>query len=217
MTWLRTHRQTSCRRPMHPIKPAMLRRIAEKWNLGPTHKPPPRRLRTFYLFFGTTRLVQPTMVRFSPISLSAVVVALGQQRYVESFVHSQAGRTSILSSVIGRSMTSTTLLEPIVVPVKEETIPATRSSILSRSTHGDHPTLGEVRKLLPSDVFQVDTATSLMYFAVDFLAVVATMTCLDLVVTSQIYHSMPMWAQALSVAPLQVLTGFTMWCMWCIG
>ena len=181
------------------------------------HKPIPRCRRTFYLFFETASLAQPTMVRFSPLSLGAVVVVLGQQRYVESFVHSQAGRISTSSLVVGISMTATTLLEPIVVPGKEETLPATRSSILSRSAHSDHPTLGEVRKLLPADVFQVDTATSLMYFAVDFLAVVATMTCLDLVVTSQIYHSMPIWAKALSVAPLQVLTGFTMWCMWCIG
>jgi omega-3 fatty acid desaturase (delta-15 desaturase) len=40
---------------------------------------------------------------------------------------------------------------------------------------------------------------------------------LNAVVTSDLYHSFPIWGQALAVAPLQVLTGFAMWCMWCIG
>jgi len=119
-------------------------------------------------------------------------------------------------------MTATSLLEPIAEQkqVNGEVKDATaRSSILSGMQRGEahHPTLGEVRKLLPESVFQVDTATSLLYFVVDFLAVAATMGFLDMVVTSDIYHNMPIWAQAISVAPLQVLTGFAMWCMWCIG
>ena len=56
-----------------------------------------------------------------------------------------------------------------------------------------------------------DTPTSLSYFGVDLLAVIVTMGFLDVVVTSDTYHAFPMWAQALSVAPLQVLTGFAMW------
>lgn len=79
------------------------------------------------------------------------------------------------------------------------------------------PKLGTVMKMLPADTWDVHTPTSLAYFAVDFLAVVATMGFLDIVVTSDIYRSLPMAAQALTVAPLQVLTGFAMWCMWCIG
>jgi len=51
----------------------------------------------------------------------------------------------------------------------------------------------------------------------DLIAVIGTMGFLDVVVTSDNYHSLPMLAQALVVAPLQILTGFAMWCMWCIG
>jgi omega-3 fatty acid desaturase (delta-15 desaturase) len=83
--------------------------------------------------------------------------------------------------------------------------------------NNEPPRLGQVRKLLPKDAFQVDTATSLFYFGLDFVAVAATMGFLNAVVTSDLYHSWPMLGQALAVAPLQVLTGFAMWCMWCIG
>jgi omega-3 fatty acid desaturase (delta-15 desaturase) len=79
------------------------------------------------------------------------------------------------------------------------------------------PKAGEIMKFLPRDTFQIDTATGLGYFAIDFFAVALTMGLLDVVVTSDVYTSFPMWKQALTVAPLQVLTGFAMWCMWCIG
>lgn len=79
------------------------------------------------------------------------------------------------------------------------------------------PVPGAIMKMLPKDTFDIDTPTSLFYFGVDLVAVVATMGFLDMVVTSATYHALPMWAQALCVAPLQVLTGFAMWCMWCIG
>ena len=79
------------------------------------------------------------------------------------------------------------------------------------------PSLGEVRKLLPKSVFQVDTQTSLAYFGIDFAAVAISMTALHAVVTSGFYHALPIPAQALTVAPLQLITGFAMWCMWCIG
>ena len=79
------------------------------------------------------------------------------------------------------------------------------------------PKAGTIMKMLPKETWDIDTKTSLLYFAVDFAAVVATMGFLNTVVTSEVYHSMPIWMQGLSVAPLQVLTGFAMWCMWCIG
>jgi len=79
------------------------------------------------------------------------------------------------------------------------------------------PKLGAIAKMLPKETWDVDTPTSLFYFAVDLLAVVCSMGFLDAVVTSDIYHSLPMWEQALAVMPLQVLTGFAMWCTWCIG
>lgn len=79
------------------------------------------------------------------------------------------------------------------------------------------PKVGEVMRMLPKETFQIDTNTGLFYFAVDFLAVASSMGFLNAVVTSNLYHSFPVWAQALTVAPLQLLTGFAMWCMWCIG
>lgn len=79
------------------------------------------------------------------------------------------------------------------------------------------PSLGSILRMLPKESFDIDTKTSLFYFGVDLAAVVACLGFLNTVVTSDIYHSLPMWGQALTVAPLQVLSGFAMWCMWCIG
>ena len=79
------------------------------------------------------------------------------------------------------------------------------------------PSLGTIAKMLPRESFDIDTKTSLFYFGVDFVACVASLGFLDLVVTSDFYHSLPIVAQALTVAPLQILSGFALWCMWCIG
>ena len=79
------------------------------------------------------------------------------------------------------------------------------------------PALSDVRKLLPASVFQVDTKTSLAYFGLDLAAVVLSMGSLYAVVASDFYHSLPLLEQAVTVAPLQAISGFAMWCMWCIG
>jgi omega-3 fatty acid desaturase (delta-15 desaturase) len=81
----------------------------------------------------------------------------------------------------------------------------------------DPPKVGAVMKMLPKETFNVHTPTSLLYFGVDFAAVAATMGFLYTVVTSDIYHSSPILLQGMMVVPLQILTGFAMWCMWCIG
>ena len=78
-------------------------------------------------------------------------------------------------------------------------------------TPQDPPRAGAVMKMLPKETWDIDTPTSLFYFAVDLLAVASTMGFLDVVVTSDNYHALPVWAQAVAVAPLQVLTGFAMW------
>jgi hypothetical protein len=75
------------------------------------------------------------------------------------------------------------------------------------------PSLGAILKMLPKKSFDIDTKESLFYFGVDFVACVASLGFLNAVVTSDVYHSFPLWGQALSVAPLQVLAGFAMWCM----
>jgi len=79
------------------------------------------------------------------------------------------------------------------------------------------PKIGEIRRMLPKNSFNIDTKLSLFYFGLDFLAVATSMTFLHSVVTSKFYLALPIFAQALTVAPLQLLTGFAMWCMWCIG
>lgn len=79
------------------------------------------------------------------------------------------------------------------------------------------PSLGDIRKLLPKSVFQVDTKKSLQYFGLDLIAVITSMTALHSVVMSQAYQTLPIYMQAITVLPLQCLTGFAMWCMWCIG
>jgi len=81
----------------------------------------------------------------------------------------------------------------------------------------DPPSLGSIIKMLPNYVFDIDTPTSLLYFGIDTVAVLSSLGFLDAVVTSDIYHSLPIWQQAITVAPLQVVGGFAMWCMWCIG
>lgn len=85
------------------------------------------------------------------------------------------------------------------------------------SQNNEVPKLGAILRMLPLNAFDIDTKTSLFYFGVDTIAVLGSLGFLNAVVTSDIYHSMPIWGQALSVAPLQVLSGFAMWCMWCIG
>ena len=87
----------------------------------------------------------------------------------------------------------------------------------SQQLNNNPPVPGAIMKMLPPDTWHVKTSTSLMYFTFDVLAVIATMSFLNIVVTSSQYHAMPLWEQALSVIPLQILTGFTMWCTWCIG
>jgi omega-3 fatty acid desaturase (delta-15 desaturase) len=81
----------------------------------------------------------------------------------------------------------------------------------------DYPKAGAIMKMLPADTWKVSTKTSMLYFGIDVLAVAVSMGFLNAVVNSDIYHHMALWQQFLSVVPLQVLTGFAMWCTWCIG
>jgi acyl-lipid omega-3 desaturase len=106
--------------------------------------------------------------------------------------------------------------------VVESTVSAPDQAQLSMSTLTKDeevkvPALGTIAKMLPRRVFQIDTKKSLLYFGIDMVAVLSTLTLLHAVVTSELYHSLPLVGQAFVVAPLQLLAGFAMWCMWCIG
>lgn len=113
--------------------------------------------------------------------------------------------------------TSKTTVHSTVLPRTEGVISNRQSDLIFEDdlymtpSVRNPPVPGSIMKMLPKDTFDIDTPTSLFYFGVDLLAVITTMGFLDVVVTSDNYHALPMWAQALCVAPLQVLTGFAMW------
>jgi len=87
----------------------------------------------------------------------------------------------------------------------------------NKKNKSDIPSLAVVRKMLPKKSFEIDTKRSIYYFLVDLAAVVSSMGVLFKVVTSAAYIALPWWQQAAVVSPFQLLTGFAMWCMWCIG
>jgi omega-3 fatty acid desaturase (delta-15 desaturase) len=79
------------------------------------------------------------------------------------------------------------------------------------------PSLGTIMKMLPASTFDVSTPTSLLYFILDVSAVLLCMTALTTVIHTNLYHNLPLIGQALTVLPIQLVTGFAMWCTWCIG
>jgi len=130
------------------------------------------------------------------------------------------------SSQLFQSSTYATLDQAVETPPRNDAVAMNMNQVISPSDHevlvqdvasDEVPALGTIAKMLPRSVFQVDTKKSLLYFGVDAVAVASTLTFLHTVVTSDAYHALPMYGQALLVAPLQVLAGFAMWCMWCIG
>ena len=125
----------------------------------------------------------------------------------------QASATSLRSSILADDVIrGTASNDPLstVADMNDEDIAA--------MMRNDNPPLpGTIMKMLPKDTFQVDTATSLMYAGLDVAAVVGSMSFLYAVVQSDFYNGLPIAGQALTVAPLQILTGFAMWCTWCIG
>ncbi len=128
-------------------------------------------------------------------------------------VQKQASITSLRSSILADDVIKgTSSDEPL------STITDMKDGDIEAMMRDDEPPLpGTIVKMLPKDTFQVDTATSLMYAGLDVTAVACSMSFLYAVVQSDIYNGLPMAAQALTVAPLQILTGFAMWCTWCIG
>jgi acyl-lipid omega-3 desaturase len=108
----------------------------------------------------------------------------------------------------------------VTAPTSESKgVPVAACSLIDQRNLNDDipPSLGSIRKLLPPGVFQVDTPTSLLYFVLDLVAVLLSMGSLNAIVTSDFYHALPLFAQASTVLPIQMVTGFAMWCMWCIG
>lgn len=144
-------------------------------------------------------------MRISPTAF----VALSAIASSAAFGNAGVRRASLANTVLGSAVLPT---PPSVRVGIEEGSEETETAVLR-----DPPKAREVAKMLPKETFEVDTATSLLYFGLDFAAVAATMGFLNAVVHSQIYRAQPVLLQGMMVAPLQLLTGFAMWCMWCIG
>merc|ERR1711865_757039 len=127
--------------------------------------------------------------------------------------------STVLEAPSTKSTTAGTILAPVRPQKKTEGIvheDENEENIVV--LQNEPPSLSTIRKtMLPKAVFDIDTKTSLFYFAVDLLAVVASMGLLKTVVTSSVFQASPLLGQILLAAPLQTLTGFAMWCMWCIG
>jgi len=162
--------------------------------------------------------------------LVAVFVARTEIAYsfsVPAHTHTHTHKsTTTKYNGIGRSNVALKVATGMVAPppvledeTKSSSIKTTNeknNDLLSYDKEG-YPKLGSIMKALPDEVFQVSTKTSLFYFAIDSIAVIASIGLLHGVVTSNIYHSLALWQQALTVAPFQLLAGFAMWCQWCIG
>jgi omega-3 fatty acid desaturase (delta-15 desaturase) len=143
----------------------------------------------------------------------------------EAFVHTMAPQLQFKNAIQRTSRGSSSLAvamidEQTFVGSLPETL-ATKSPAsvvtLPEQTKREVPNIGTVMKMLPKSSFDVNTPTSLFYFGIDAIAVIGSMGYLSTVVHSDIYRNSPMFLQAAMAAPLQVLTGFAMWCMWCIG
>ena len=97
----------------------------------------------------------------------------------------------------------------ITADLATTTIDAAVEPVIKQATSKDGPPpLGTILKMLPKESFVIDTQTGLTYFGIDLLAVMASLGFLNAVVTSDLYHALPIWGQALTVAPLQVLVCF---------
>ena len=120
------------------------------------------------------------------------------------------------------SLASSVVVEDVQVAADAPPFPVSHESTdvdadVAAFSYDEPPKLGAIARMLPADTWKVDTRTSLAYFAADVLAVACSMGFLNAVVTSEGYHAAPVWGQVLMAAPLQILTGFAMWCTWCIG
>ncbi|KAJ1625525.1 fatty acid desaturase-domain-containing protein, partial [Pavlovales sp. CCMP2436] len=72
-------------------------------------------------------------------------------------------------------------------------------------------------RMIPESAFKIDTMTSVGYLILDGAAVVVSLFGLHALLHSVFWLGLPLAAKAVTVAPLQLLAGFAMWTMWCIG
>jgi hypothetical protein len=152
---------------------------------------------------------------------AAAVPSTGRRRNASLVRYSSSGssrkgtRTVVASAMmqadVAERVTAVPVDAPSAVPAVDEEDAAVAGAV-------SPPTLSEIRRqYLPKSVFQVDTVTSLKYFALDTCAVLCSMTVLYQYVHAPIYHNLPFYLQAMTVAPLQLLAGSALWSMWCVS
>jgi len=161
-----------------------------------------------------------TMMRFFPTLLLVALLAVGASGFQ---VQHGALRRSTMAPLFAVNIAP----PPSTAPTTSDKVVVTSSNnndTMDEFIYNDKtlqqtniPALGTIGRMLPKAVFDIDTKTSLFYFGVDLLAVVSSLSFLNTVVHSDFYQHSSLPLQALLVAPLQVLSGFAMWCMWCIG
>jgi len=150
---------------------------------------------------------------YTHLSLSSILIIAAY------FNHDTYGFTMPCLSSKRTKLLSTSLHVGTVIPAPTEERTGQKNVELMESNtkylaNDEPPNLAVISRMLPPEVFEVDTGTSLFYFGIDLIAVFGSLGFLNAVVTSTLYRSLPFWGQALTVAPLQLLAGFAMWCMW---
>ena len=124
---------------------------------------------------------------------------------VQSALNPSAPRTLLL---VAREPQITTKLAPVEVkraPAKEQ---QARKKELPRV-----PTLSQIRRNLDPEIFEVRTNESLKYFFFDLLLIVSTSGPLYALTQSDVFHSLPLPLQFVAPVPLQLASGFALWCM----
>eukprot|EP00590_Aulacoseira_subarctica_P004632 CAMPEP_0172420472 /NCGR_PEP_ID=MMETSP1064-20121228/6833_1 /TAXON_ID=202472 /ORGANISM="Aulacoseira subarctica , Strain CCAP 1002/5" /LENGTH=451 /DNA_ID=CAMNT_0013160445 /DNA_START=61 /DNA_END=1416 /DNA_ORIENTATION=+ len=136
-----------------------------------------------------------------------------------SLLHSRRGiRMPDMAIKITPFLTSLSVHATVLADDSKELPPVPLLPLISNPVMNDDPPVpGAIMKMLPRDTWHVSTPISLVYFFIDVAAVITSMSFLNAVVTSDLYNSLPVLEQGALVLPLQILTGFAMWCTWCIG
>lgn len=79
------------------------------------------------------------------------------------------------------------------------------------------PSISDIRSWLPTESFEKSTAHSLAYFGRDALGFSVGVAIIVAVCESDWFHVLPSSVQAAALLPLQIVTGFFMWCLFVVG
>jgi fatty acid desaturase len=80
-----------------------------------------------------------------------------------------------------------------------------------------YPSLAEVKRWFPKEVFELSTAKSFVYWARDAAGMLLTMGAIVALCRSEAFVALPFLVQCLALMPIQFAGGFFMWCMFVVG